>query len=336
MTKKRKMRLFLIGFGPLASDLLKKIASNSNYEVLGINPVNPRKSTSRVPVNLDLDVLPRLAKKLNIPIYYSDKVNEPKFVQTIKELDCDLLLNWGHHQLFKKPLLDSSRIGCMNNHPGLIPYGRGSGAVYGEGLNERKFVGQTIHLMSTDFDMGKIVHQRIFEVKGDEYQNEMDEKFKDNIVNFYIEGIEKLRINSPVKDVEGFGTYYPRKPEGDEIIYWNNNSSQLLKIIRGRSPYIPSITFLAKDWKEVFVWKVSLSEIDNYNSIVGQVLYRDSKRGVLVKTGDSAIWLEEISDEANSKRFIPNFPIGTCFVSNWIFEISRIRKEIEYLKNKSN
>ena len=330
------MRLFLFGFGPFAAQLLRKISSNSNYEVIGVNPIKPRVSTSRAPVKLDKEILPKTAKELKVPIFETNNINAPKFVATIENLKLDLLLNWGHHQLFKKPLLESSRLGCLNNHPGLLPYGRGSGAVYGEVLNNRRFVGQTMHLMSEDFDLGKIIHQRVFYIKGDEYQDQIEGYFMDGIVDFYLEGIEKLQNNNLFEEVTDFGTYYPRKPEGDEILHWNTPRDKLIKIIRGRSPYIPSITFLAENWKEVFVWRVSPSDVENYNSIVGQVLYRDSKRGILVKAGDGAIWVEEISEEPNGERFIPSYSIGTCFVSNWIFEISRLRKKMDDLIDKLN
>tara|TARA_Y100000748_G_scaffold237189_1_gene201222 strand:+ start:2524 stop:3516 length:993 start_codon:yes stop_codon:yes gene_type:complete len=330
------MKLFLFGLGPFAAELLRKIDSNSDYEVLGVNPITPRTSTSKAPRRLNLDILAQTAKELGIPLFESDNINEPEFVSTIKDLKCDLLLNWGHHQLFKKPILNSSQIGCLNNHPGLLPYGRGSGSVYGEMINNKRIVGQTLHLMSEDFDLGKIVHQRVFSLRGDEYQSEIKEIFDDGIIDFFLEGIEKLRTKSPVYEVSDFGTYYPRKSEGDEIIHWDNSSDELVKKIRGRSPNMPSITFLAKDWKEIFIWRVSPSDIEDYSSIVGQVLYKDNKKGILVKTNDNAIWIEEISEEPKGERCIPKYPIGTVFVSNWIFEISRIRKELNELKNKIN
>ena len=44
---------------------------------------------------------------------------------------------------------------------GLLPYGRGSGTVVGEIINERKFIGRTCHLMNNSFDSGIIVNQEV-------------------------------------------------------------------------------------------------------------------------------------------------------------------------------
>jgi len=187
--------------------------------------------------------------------------------------------------------------------------------------------------MSEDFDMGGIIHREVFYIHGDEYQNELESMFNSGIVDFYLKGIKKLKDNSPIEKIVDFGTYYPRKPDGDEILHWDTSSSELLKKIRARSPYIPSITYLTETLNEIFVWRASPSDIECYKSTVGQVLYRDPTRGILVKTQDNAIWIEQISLEPHGEKFIPCYPIATCFVSNWIFEISRMRKEIDELND---
>ena len=43
----------------------------------------------------------------------------------IRNLKIDLICNYGHNQLFKESLLKIPKYGCLNYHPGLLPYGRG-------------------------------------------------------------------------------------------------------------------------------------------------------------------------------------------------------------------
>jgi methionyl-tRNA formyltransferase len=316
------MRIVLFGFGVYAVQLLKRLLSAPEYEVAGVVP-----RVARANVDIPLDLLPQEAERLGVRVIHSNNVNSPRFIQRLKSLDCDLLVNCGHNQLFKRELLDATRLGCANIHPGLLPYGRGSGAIQGEILNGRRVIGQTIHLMDESFDRGEIVHQRCFQLRGDEYLDEIDQILGQNNVDFYMEGLEKLRRNQRGMKVHGFGTYYPRKAPGDEILDWSQSSDVIFRKVRSRSPFIPSVTFCQSDWAEVKVWKVELSDIEDYAFTPGQVLDRDISRGILVKTGDSAIWVTDVSYIDNDHQ-MPTFPIGTCFVSNWLVEISRIRKHL--------
>ena len=57
----------------------------------------------------------------------------------------DLIVNLGHGQLFKTDLIRSSKLGILNYHPGLLPYGE-AGAVVGEIINNVGLIGRTCHL----------------------------------------------------------------------------------------------------------------------------------------------------------------------------------------------
>ena len=72
----------------------------------------------------------------------------------------DLICNLGHNQLFKDELLEIPQIGCLNLHPGLLPFGRGSGAVQGEIINKQDQIGWSCHFMNNKFDSGFLVSQK--------------------------------------------------------------------------------------------------------------------------------------------------------------------------------
>jgi hypothetical protein len=59
-----------------------------------------------------------------------------------------------------------------------------------------------------------------------------------------------------------------------------------------------------------------MTDTPPYVGSVGQVVQVERGRGVRVKTGDSAILLEEIQFEGG-EREIPRFPLGTMFLANW-------------------
>lgn len=255
-----------------------------------------------------------------VKIFYEKNVNDQKFITYVKKNKIELLCNWGHGQLFSKNLIGSAIIGSLNLHPGLLPYGRGSGAIQGEIWNNAQKIGQTCHLMDENFDMGVVVHQREFKITGYEYLDEIENKLKKDSAQFFVEAIYKcLDGNYKNERLHKFGRYFPKIARGDTIIDWNNDSDFIVRKVRSRSPYLLSRSFLAGEQKEFFIRKISHSYIDNYLFVPGQVIDKNHGKGVLVKTKDNAVWLEEITFDGK-KFFVPKFKIGTCFVANPLVE----------------
>ena len=100
----------------------------------------------------DEGILAKKCDELGIEKIKSNDMNSAEFISIVKEKKIDLIVNLGHHQLFKKFLIKSAKFGILNYHPGLLPYGRGSGAVVGEIMNGVSEIGRTCHLVDKHFE----------------------------------------------------------------------------------------------------------------------------------------------------------------------------------------
>ena len=269
------------------------------------------------------------AAELGINCISERDVNAPNFLGSLRVFEPDLLVNWGHGQVFMKDLLELAKFGVINLHPGLLPYGRGSGAVVGEIWNSATEIGQVVHFMDEHIDKGYIVASRKFQITGYEYQDEINSRVAVGAAEFFVEAIRTALSGKKGNKVSGFGRYYPKLIPGDEIIDWHQSTDFLIRRIRSRSPFLLSKTFKNPEKQELFVKRVSSSDTPQYFSPVGQVIDR-SEHGVLVKTGDTALWMEEVSLDGTS-FFIPNFPIGTSFLSNWMREFSEMAQQIKQI-----
>ena len=74
--------------------------------------------------------------------------------------------------------------------------------------------------------------------------------------------------------------------------------------------------------------------LDFYGT-VGQVLKNKKNKGVLVKTGDSGIWITEIQIENDDLKFTPNHKIGTMLTINLVYEIIELHKKIDLIINNN-
>jgi methionyl-tRNA formyltransferase len=318
----------VFGAGEGIAKVLTKIYKNKLFLIKAVVPrINRINGTLENSQELET-----LAKEYGIKIITARDINEETFLNDLKLLAPQLIINWGYGQIFKKELLNVAPFGALNFHPGLLPFGRGSGAVVGEIWNSATEVGQSAHFMDEHIDKGRVVASRKFSITGLEYQDQINELLSIGADDFFISAIDKVFKGEKGTLVDDFGRYYPKYIQGDDIVNWEESSELIIRKIRSRSPYRLSRIYKNPDKQEIFIRKASLSNINNYYSPTGQVIDRSDK-GILVKTADNAIWIEEISFDENIFT-VPKYSIGTSFTSNWQFEILELRKQLKEITFK--
>ena len=321
-------------FTGISNELIKVInyfIKKKGVEVLGIIPRNNLSGSKSF-----IKDLKKINKSNSLKIFNFNDINAKDSLFQIKKLSPDLICNWGHGQLFKADLLNIPRIGCLNIHPGLLPYGRGSGAVQGEVINKQKRIGWTSHFMNKKFDSGHIIMQKKIQLnKNLLYLDEIISKLLYKTDKFYISSINKALKMKKFKDKIKlpFGRYYPKFVPGDEVVDWNKSSDFIVRKIRSRSPQMLSVVYLMNKKRKYFIKKAEKSKVKNYDFVNGQVIDLDKKKGILVKTNDNAIWLTLGS--FNKKKFtIPKFKIGTIFYTNNAGNVLGLIERINFLEKK--
>lgn len=92
----------------------------------------------------------------NIPCYFVEHHNSEAAVYLIKALKLDILINAGTPRILKRPILESTTIGVLNCHPGLLPNFRGCSCVEWAIFHDEQ-VGNSVHLMTEDVDEGDVL-----------------------------------------------------------------------------------------------------------------------------------------------------------------------------------
>ena len=93
------------------------------------------------------------------PYFSRVNVNSPEFIQAIKDNDIDIMFLLWWPQIVHKEALEAARIGWVNLHPALLPYGRGKHPYYWA-IQEGTPFGVTIHFIDESVDGGRIIAQR--------------------------------------------------------------------------------------------------------------------------------------------------------------------------------
>jgi methionyl-tRNA formyltransferase len=97
-----------------------------------------------------------VANNYHIPTHYFKSVNDLEFYQFVKTNDIDLIVNARTRDIYKKKILKTPKLGCINIHHGILPNHRGLMCdLYA--LYENKSAGFSIHKMETKIDNGRIL-----------------------------------------------------------------------------------------------------------------------------------------------------------------------------------
>jgi len=86
-------------------------------------------------------------------------VNAPQFLETLRQLNVNLIVSLNCPQKLKAPILSLPAHGCINVHFGKLPRYRGLMPVFHALLNGDPSFGVTVHLMDEKLDNGDIVAQ---------------------------------------------------------------------------------------------------------------------------------------------------------------------------------
>lgn len=106
----------------------------------------------------DVSSWTNLGKKYQCPIFRSNNPNDPQVVEWIKHNQVDVVLATVGH-IFKKPLLNAPKIGCINKHAALLPHCRGIFPAFWSLLNSVE-LGVSFHEMTEEIDGGRLIFQK--------------------------------------------------------------------------------------------------------------------------------------------------------------------------------
>ena len=100
-----------------------------------------------------------VAKRIGAEFREVKNINDPQYVQHIRDLAPDLIISYSAPQVVHPELLGIPKHGIINVHGALLPHYRGLLPSFWYLYNDEKIGGATVHMMSADIDDGAIVEQ---------------------------------------------------------------------------------------------------------------------------------------------------------------------------------
>ena len=149
-------KVLFMGTPSYASEILKELLNNKNYEVIGIftqedKPVGRKQVLTPPHIKQYC-----LENNINIPILQPKKLKDNLVAYiSIKELEPDFIVVAAYGQILPKEILNLAP--CINLHASILPNYRGASPIQEGILNDDEYLGVTSMLMEEGLDCGDIL-----------------------------------------------------------------------------------------------------------------------------------------------------------------------------------
>jgi len=112
--------------------------------------------------------IPAAARHYDVVCETTPDVNADAFLQRLRDLETDLIVSVSCPQIFKQPLIDLPRLGCLNIHGARLPQYRGIAPSFWMMSRGETLAGVTVFLVTERIDLGHVVVAEEFPILPDE------------------------------------------------------------------------------------------------------------------------------------------------------------------------
>ena len=257
-----------------------------------------------------------------IPVYQPRKVrNNPEFLETLKEINPDIIIVAAFGQIIPKEVLELPKFGCINIHASLLPKYRGAAPIQQAVIDGEKESGVTIMQMGEGLDTGDMISKIVIPLSPEETGGSLFGKLAQA-------GAELLIKTLP--SIEQGTAEFEKQPQESPTPYasmitkqmghmdFNRPAEELERLVRGLNPWPSAYTFINGKTLKVWKCKVSAEETD---AAPGTVFLTD-KDGIHAACGQGALILTDVQLEGkkrmDTEAFLRGYHIenGTCFTDH--------------------
>ena len=289
----------------------------AKHEIIGVvtNPDRPKgRGMKMVPSPVKEYAI---SKKLNI--YQPEKVkNNDEFVQTIKNLNPEVICVVAYGKILPKEILEIPKYGCINVHGSLLPKYRGAAPIQWAVLNGDKVTGVTTMYMAEGMDTGDMILKQETKIGDNETTGELWERLSKIGADLLVKTLELIKENKAPREKQSNDfSIAPMLDKKMAKIDWENQTAEQIKnLVRGLNPIMGAYTFI--DNKKVKFWKVELKPItDEYKDIKnGTIVLADNKKGLEIKAKGGIIKVIELQGENGKKMFAEDYLRGNKIVQH--------------------
>ncbi len=252
-----------------------------------------------------------LAAKLGIMTFKPGRARDAEFIETIQQLNPDLVVVVAYGQILPQALLDIPKFGCLNVHTSILPKYRGAAPIQWAIVDGEPETGVTIMKMDAGLDTGDVVSEARTPITPADNGQTLHDRLSAMGAELLVKTVPGFVNGSVVpqaQPVEG-STYARKILKQDGLIDWSRSAVAIFNQVRGFTPWPGAFTYLpdAKKPKLLKIWRVEL--VDLAKGAAGEVV-ESGGDSLVIGCGEGAIRVLELQKEGSRRMTAREFLLG--------------------------
>ncbi|MEP9851716.1 methionyl-tRNA formyltransferase [Staphylococcus aureus] len=297
-------KIIFMGTPEFSTKVLEMLIAE--HEVVAVvtqpdRPVGRKRKLTPPPVK-------KVAVEHGITVYQPEKLAQSEDLNTLIELNADLIVTAAFGQLLPESLLAAPKLGAINVHASLLPKYRGGAPIHQAIIDGQKETGISIMYMVKKLDAGDVISQRAIEIELQDDVGTMHDKLSFLGANLLKETLPSILngTNDSITQDDSEATFASNISREDEKINWSLPAEQVYNHIRGLSPWPVAYTVMDGENLKLFA-----SRIEKGKTGVPGTIIETTKKAIIVATGsEDAIALTDIQVSGKKRMLTANYLSG--------------------------
>ena len=243
-----------------------------------------------------------------IDVYTPERVKDEAFVETLKSIDCDVIVVIAFGQILSQEILDIPKYGCVNVHASLLPRWRGAAPMQWAILSGDKKTGITTMQMDAGLDTGDMLLKEEIEITDDETDETLHDKMAplgSELLLKTLDGLENGTIVAQKQnDEESTYAKLLKKEMGEIDLSWE--ATKIERYIRGLSAWPGAFTHFGGKTLKLFAAEVVEGQTEYEPGTVCEV----TKKYFCIQTGVGILKVKEVQLEGKKRMDAASFLNG--------------------------
>lgn len=292
------MRIVFMGTPDFAVGSLQALCESGKHEIVGVvtQPDRPKGRGNK----MLMTPVKEYALEQGLTVYQPQKVKTPEFVQTLRELQPELIVVAAFGQFLSRELLELPPHGCINVHASLLPKYRGAAPIQYAIIKGEKESGVTIMQMDIGMDTGAMLEKVVVPIAENTTMGELHDALREQGAVLLLKVIDDIAagtaVAEPQNDAEA--TYATLLDRSMEHIDWTKSAQEVHNLIRGFNP-APSTFTKLPNGKSLKIWGSRLTEKKS-EAAAGTVV-EAGKHSFFVACGSGVLEITEVQPESKKR-----------------------------------
>ncbi|MFR3499909.1 MAG: methionyl-tRNA formyltransferase [Paraclostridium bifermentans] len=299
------MKIVFMGTPEFAVPCLQKIIDEGHEVVAVVTQPDKPKGRGK---KLAMPPVKELALKYDIPVYQPLKAREESFVDTLKEMNPELIVVVAFGQILPKSILDIPKYGCVNVHASLLPRYRGAAPLNWVIINGEEKTGVTTMYMDEGLDTGDMILKSEIPLDDEITAGELHDKMMIDGAKVLKETIDSIEKGEAPREKQSNENtcYSPIMNKSLGNIDWNKSAIDIHNLVRGINPW-PS-AYTTYEGQTMKIWKTKVID-KNSDKDPGTIISVD-KEGINVSTSEGIVQIKEIQMAGKKRMEVPEYIKG--------------------------